>query len=101
MFYVDILASVSRTLYIGVTSDLRNRVRQHKTGAISGFTKRYKVNRLVYFEAADDSYAAIAREKQLKGWVRRRKIELIESMNPEWEDLSDRIGLAGMSTRAV
>jgi putative endonuclease len=101
MFYVYILASIQRTLYIGVTNDLRRRVYEHKVGAIPGFTKQYRVNRLVYFEVADDAEGAIRREKQLKGWVRRRKMELIEEGNPEWEDLSDRIGLAEMVTRAV
>jgi putative endonuclease len=101
MFYVYILASIRRTLYIGVTSDLRRRVFQHKTGAIEGFTARYRVNRLVYFEVAESAEGAIKREKQLKAWVRRRKMELIEAENPEWEDLSDRIGLAEMAVRAV
>jgi putative endonuclease len=101
VYFVYILASVSRTLYIGVTNDLRRRVYEHKTGAISGFARRYRVNRLVYFEAAEDALTAIAREKQLKGWVRRRKVELIEADNPEWEDLSDRVGLPQMVTRAV
>lgn len=101
MFYVYILASVQRTLYIGVTNDLRRRVYEHKMGNVPGFAKRYRVNRLVYFEVADDAEGAIRREKQLKGWVRRRKVELIEAENPEWEDLSDRIGLAGMVVRAV
>lgn len=99
MYYVYIVASISRTLYIGVTNDLRRRVYQHKMGNIPGFTARYKVNRLVYFESAEE--AAIAREKQLKGWVRRRKLALIEAENPEWNDLSDRIGLPQMATRAV
>ena len=101
MFYIYILASIQRTLYIGVTNDLRRRVYEHKTGAIEGFTARYRVNRLVYFEVAEDAQGAIRREKQLKGWVRRRKLELIEATNPEWEDLADRIGLPGMATRAV
>jgi putative endonuclease len=100
MYYVYIVASIQRALYVGMTGDLRGRVYQHKTGAFPGFTSRYKVNRLVYFERADDAEAAIAREKQLKGWLRRRKIALIESMNPEWEDLSDRVGLPQMATRA-
>jgi putative endonuclease len=101
MFYVYILASTTRTLYVGVTNDLRRRVYEHKTGIIPGFTARYKVNRLVYFEIADEALAAIAREKQLKGWTRRRKVELIEAKNPEWDDLADRIGLRQMATRAV
>jgi putative endonuclease len=100
VYFVYILASVKRTLYIGVTNDLRRRVYEHKTGAIPGFTARYKVNRLVYFEPAEEAIAAIAREKQLKGWLRQRKLDLIEAANPEWEDLSDRAGLAQMVTRA-
>ena len=92
-YYVCIVASLQKTLYVGVTSDLRGRVYQHKTGAVAGFTKRYRVNRLVYFEFHADVRAAISREKQLKGWVRQRKVELIEAENAEWEDLSERIGL--------
>jgi putative endonuclease len=101
MYSVYIVASVSRTLYIGITNDLRRRVYEHKTGMIRGFTSKYKVNRLVYFELADTPEAAIAREKQLKGWVRRRKVALIEAENPEWDDLSDKIGLPQLATRAV
>jgi putative endonuclease len=100
MYYVYIVVSIRRTLYVGMTSDLPGRVYQHKTGAFPGFTSRYKVNRLVYFERADDARAAIAREKELKGWLRQRKIALIESVNPEWEDLSDRVRLPQMATRA-
>lgn len=99
MYYVYILASIQRTLYTGMTNDLRRRAHQHKTGAIPGFTARYKVNRLVYFEAAETAEAAIEREKQLKGWVRRKKVALIEAGNPEWEDLSDRAGLPEMVRR--
>jgi putative endonuclease len=92
-YHVYILASIGKTLYIGVTNDLSHRVQQHKTGMIPGFTSKYKVNRLVYFETFADVYLARAREKQLKGWVRRRKIALIEADNPEWEDLADQIGV--------
>ncbi|HEY0019292.1 MAG TPA: GIY-YIG nuclease family protein [Longimicrobium sp.] len=92
-YWVYIVASLRKTLYIGVTSDLRRRIQQHKSGSIPGFTSKYRVNRLVHFEAFADVNAARAREKQLKGWLRRRKIELIEGENPEWEDLADRIGL--------
>ena len=98
-YYVYILASAKKALYIGVTNDLRRRVYEHKTGTVPGFTTRYQINRLVYYEVAGEPLSAIAREKQLKGWVRRRKIELIESANPEWEDLSDRIGLPKMVAR--
>ena len=91
--YVYILASRSRTLYIGMTNDLRRRLHQHKTGRIEGFTRRYNINRLVHFEAFTDVRDAKKREKQLKGWLRARKIALIEATNPEWEDLADRVGL--------
>jgi putative endonuclease len=100
-YHVYILASTHKTLYIGVTNDLLRRVLQHKTGALPGFTRKYKVNRLVHFEGFTDVYLARAREKQLKGWVRRRKIALIEAENPEWEDLADTIGLPLSATVSV
>jgi putative endonuclease len=77
------------TLYTGVTNDLERRVYEHKHGLVNGFTKRYKVTRLVYYEATDDVRSAIEREKQLKGWLRQRKVALIESVNPGWRDLGD------------
>ena len=82
------VASRSRVLYVGVTNDLRRRVQEHKDGATEGFTKRYRVNRLVWAEEAATMDAAIAREKQLKRWRREKKIALIEAMNPEWDDLA-------------
>ena len=100
-YHVYILASITRVLYVGMTSDLRGRVYKHKTGAFPGFTSRYKVNRLVHFELYHNVHDAIARERQLKGWVRQKKIELIEAGNPEWEDLSDRIGVPGSATAAA
>jgi putative endonuclease len=88
-FFVYILASRKHgTLYIGVTSDLVRRVHGHKIKAVPGFTKKYGVDKLVYFEIFDDPVSAIAREKQLKKWHREWKIRLIESKNPEWIDLS-------------
>ncbi|MGA2961041.1 MAG: GIY-YIG nuclease family protein [Candidatus Korobacteraceae bacterium] len=87
-FYVYIAASISGTLYIGVTNNLHKRIWQHKQGAFEGFTKQYEVNRLIYFESFDDIRTAINREKQLKGWSRRKKIWLVERVNPRWEDLS-------------
>ena len=76
------------TLYVGVTSDLRTRVWQHKTGVFDGFTKRYRVNRLVYFEEFHRLRNAINRERELKGWLRKRKVALIEAENPAWVDLA-------------
>ena len=77
------------TLYIGVTSNLAERIEAHRSGSVmDGFTKRYGVHTLVYFEAHADMYEAIQREKRLKQWNRAWKIELIEAMNPEWKDLS-------------
>lgn len=87
-YYVYILASASRVLYIGVTNDLERRLWEHRQKLIPGFTKKYNVTRLVYFEDFRDVRDAIAREKQLKGWRREKKTTLIESMNPTWRDLS-------------
>ena len=82
------MANKSRTLYVGVTSNLQIRVYEHKNKLIEGFTKRYNMKILVYFEILNDIKMAIAREKQIKGWLRRKKIALIESVNPRWKDLS-------------
>jgi len=87
-YYVYILASKSRTLYIGVTSDLRCRVREHRNGTHNGFTSQYKIHRLVHYETFVWMQDAIAREKQLKRWRREKKVMLIELENPTWEDLS-------------
>lgn len=88
-FFVYILASRKHgTLYIGVTSDLIRRVYEHQQKMVPGFTKRYGVTRLVYFEIYDDAISAITREKELKKWRRDWKIRLIEEANPEWVDLS-------------
>jgi putative endonuclease len=87
-YYVYIMASASRVLYIGVTDDLLRRVMEHKQMRVPGFTARYRVTELVYFEAFGDIRIAIAREKQIKGWLRGRKIALIESLNPHWRDLA-------------
>lgn len=75
------------TLYIGVTSDLRKRIWEHREGFVDGFTKKYNVHRLVYYELFDDMYNAITREKRLKKWRRAWKIRLIEEKNPRWDDL--------------
>lgn len=87
-FHVYILASRTRVLYIGKTSDLIRRLFQHRNGLCYGFTRRYNVTRLVYFEVTSSVLAAISRERQLKGWSRRKKIHLIESLNPAWLDLA-------------
>jgi putative endonuclease len=87
-YFVYIVASPSRTIYIGFTNDLRRRVDEHKMKEIPGFTASYNVHQLVWFEEFADPAAAISREKQLKGWRREKKIKLIESMNPAWDDLS-------------
>ena len=83
-----IMASRSRVLYVGVTNDIVRRVDEHRRGLIPGFTRKYHITRLVYFERFTDIRAAIAREKEIKGWVRARKIRLIEERNPTWEDLA-------------
>jgi putative endonuclease len=88
-YYVYIMASRSGVLYVGVTSELEIRVKQHKTGAYGGFTKQYECHRLVYYERYGRVQTAIAREKQLKGFSRAKKIKLIEGMNPRWRDLSE------------
>jgi putative endonuclease len=87
-YYVYILASRSRNLYVGVTNELERRVYEHKQKLVPGFTTKYNIDRLVYFETTQDVDVAISREKQIKGWLRTRKIALIESMNPTWDDLS-------------
>jgi putative endonuclease len=87
-YYVYIMTNRSRTLYTGVTNDLQRRVYQHKHGMGSRFTSKYNIHRLAYFEVFADIRDAIAREKQIKGWLRAKKVALIESMNPTWEDLS-------------
>lgn len=87
-YFTYIVASQSRTLYIGVTSDLLKRVYQHKWKEFGGFTSRYNCDRLVWFEKSQEVTTAIAREKQLKGWSREKKITMIESANPAWVDLS-------------
>jgi len=87
-YYVYIMSSPSRTLYTGVTNDLERNVNEHKTGGVSGFTKRYKIDQLVYFQETNDIGAAIEAEKQIKGLLRPKKIALIEQENPSWRDLS-------------
>jgi len=81
------MTNKSQTLYTGVTNNLLKRVYQHKNKLIDGFTKKYNITILIYYETHEDLRAAIAREKQIKGWLRKKKIALIASMNPEWKDL--------------
>ena len=88
VYFVYIMASRSRTLYTGVTNDLVRRVNEHKHGHIPGFTMKYRVTRLVYYEATPSISVAIGREKQIKAWRREKKVALIEATNPCWDDLS-------------
>jgi putative endonuclease len=92
-FYVYILASESAVLYTGMTNDLARRVREHREKKIPGFTKTYNVTKLVWFEEHGTAGSAIEREKQIKGWIRAKKISLIETVNPQWKDLSAELGL--------
>jgi putative endonuclease len=87
-YYVYILANISRRIYVGVTNDLERRVYEHKHKLLPGFASEYNIKRLVYVEVTMDVSAAIAREKQIKGWLRRKKVALIETQNPTWIDLS-------------
>lgn len=87
-FFVYIIASRSKAIYIGVTNNLERRIQEHKSALTSGFAARYHIVRLIYFEEFQDVRDAIAREKQLKAWRREKKINLIEAMNPEWLDLA-------------
>ena len=86
-FFVYILSNPARQLYIGVTSNIDRRVWEHRSGAVPGYTQPHRIHELVYWEMTPNARAAIAREKELKNLKRRRKIELVESMNPEWRDL--------------
>jgi putative endonuclease len=88
-YFVYILANRSKTLYVGVTNDLVRRVIQHRAKLVPGFTAKYRIDRLVYFEETNSIEEAITREKQIKGWLRVKKIALIESMNPCWTDFGD------------
>lgn len=87
-YYVYIMTNKSKTLYTGVTNNLVRRVLEHKQKRIQGFTSKYNINKLAYYEMTPDVKSTITREKQIKGWLRNKKIALIESVNPEWKDLS-------------
>jgi putative endonuclease len=95
-YYVYVLARKQNgTLYIGVTNDLERRLYEHKNNLSDGFTKRYRVHNLVYYESVNDINVALQREKQLKRWTRKWKMELIEKVNPEWSDLAKKFVLQG------
>jgi len=88
-YYVYIMTNKSRTLYTGITSNIKKRVYEHKNKLVPGFTKKYNITRLIYFETFADVHSAIAREKTIKGWLRKKKVELITKTNPDWKDLSN------------
>jgi putative endonuclease len=89
-YHVYILASDSRELYVGVTANLARRISQHRTALKpKGYTAKHETRRLVYCEATQSVLAAIRREKQIKGWTRRRKLELVDTLNPDWKDLAE------------
>ncbi len=90
-YYVYILTNISHTLYIGMTSNLEQRLYQHKHKLAKGFTEKYNLSTLIYFEIFDDPYQAITREKELKGKTRQKKLEIIKSQNPEFTDLSEKL----------
>ena len=87
-YYVYILSNSNGILYTGMTNDIYRRMKEHQDGNIDGFTKKYKINRLVFFEEYQYVEDAIAREKQIKGWDRRKRLDLIRTLNPKFEDLS-------------
>jgi putative endonuclease len=90
--YTYIMGSLTGTLYIGVTSNFDTRILQHKNGTFEGFSKTYGCTRLIYFEKYDDIRTAIAREKQLKGWRREKKLNLVRTTNPDFKDLAEKLG---------
>jgi len=92
-YYVYIASSLSRTIYVGVTNDLARRMHEHRTKAADGFTAKYNVNRLVWWESTGNISAAIAREKQIKAYSRKKKIALIEAEHAGWNDLAEEMGL--------
>lgn len=88
-YFVYIMTNKSKTLYTGVTNNLPRRVYEHKKKLLKGFTKKYNIAKLVWFDRTNDIRIALEKEKQIKGWLRKKKIHLIESLNPEWRDLSE------------
>ncbi len=92
VFFVYMLTNISRSvLYAGVTNNLQRRMAEHRSGIIDGFTKKYRCTILVYFEATGEAYAAITREKEIKGWTRAKKNVMVNSVNPNWDDLYESI----------
>jgi len=87
-YYVYIMTNHSGTLYTGTTDNLEKRIYEHRHNLVPGFASKYNITKLVYYEQENDVEAALAREKQIKGWQRSKKVALIESKNPEWKDLS-------------
>jgi len=87
-YYVYIMTNKSKTLYTGITNNLERRVYEHKQKLLPGFTAKYNITKLAYYEETTDVLAAIAREKEIKGWLRSKKIKLIELSNPDWRDLA-------------
>ena len=99
--YIYILSNKSKTLYIGVTNNLIRRLYEHKSKLINGFTKKYNLTKLVYYEVFNNINDAIKREKQLKNWHRQWKINLIESVNKDWKDLSKEFGMEDAETSSA
>jgi putative endonuclease len=97
-YFVYLLSSARGVLYVGVTNDLRRRLAEHLQGTIEGFTSRYGIHHLVYFEKAGDIHSALEREKQIKGWRREKKLALIREANPRFVDLAAQLGLSGGGT---
>jgi putative endonuclease len=93
------MTNCSKTIYTGITNDLARRVYEHKNKLAIGFTKKYNTDILIYYESTNDVRAAIAREKQIKGWVRSKKVSLIESINPGWKDLSKDFDISEFNDR--
>ena len=87
-YFIYILANPARMLYVGITNDLGRRVYEHQSKTLAGYTRQHAISRLMYFEVTNNVQAAIAREKQIKGWIRAKKVALIEAHNPAWADLS-------------
>jgi len=92
-YYVYILSNLSKTLYVGMTNDLLRRVYEHREKFVEGFTKKYNLHKLVYYEQTNDVNSALFRERQIKSWRREKKRALIESVNPKWEDLFENLTL--------